>query len=104
MDNESNGNPASDRATKSGNPNKKMGSRKDSRPPVAAYQKVARQPSNVITAGVLSARSRATRPVNDIEGQINLEMAEKFNEGVAEIEQQIFGAKVQVKVGKKNPN
>ena len=98
MDCDSNGNPISDHTQKSGS--KKASSRRGSRPSVSAYQKVARQPNNVITSGVLSDRARAPR-ITDMEGQINLEMAEKFNEDVAAIESQIFGSKGSIKGKKK---
>ena len=38
--------------------------------------------------------------MTDLEGQINLQMQAKFNEGVAEIEQQIIGASVTQKTGR----
>ena len=47
---------------------KKKSYKREQRPPATAYEKVARQPNNVFTAGVLSDRSRISRAITDLEG------------------------------------
>lgn len=47
---------------------KKKSTKREQRPPTTAYEKVARHPYNVIIAGVLSDRSRASRALSELEG------------------------------------